>query len=53
MPKEKKFLSKNEFRMDNNPLHFGPKKEPHPAYITINIWLIQLLMQGMLTILKH
>lgn len=30
----KKYLTKNEFRMDNNPLHFGVNKEPHPAYIT-------------------
>ena len=30
----KKYLRKNEFRMDNNPNHFGIKKKPHPAYIT-------------------
>ena len=30
----KKYLRKNEFRMDNNPKHYGEKKEPHPAYIT-------------------
>ena len=30
----KKYLRKNEFRMDNNPKHFGTKKRPHPAYIT-------------------
>ncbi len=30
----KKYLRKNEFRMDNNPKHFGIKKQPHPAYIT-------------------
>lgn len=30
----KKYLRKNEFRMDNNPKHFGVKKEPHPAFIT-------------------
>ena len=30
----KKYLRKNEFRMDNNPKHFGYKKRPHPAYIT-------------------
>ena len=30
----KKYLRKNEFRMDLNPKHFGAKKEPHPAYIT-------------------
>lgn len=30
----KKYLRKNEFRMDNNPLHFGSKKTPHPAYIS-------------------
>ena len=34
MVKEKKILRKNEFRMDNNPLHFGEQKQPHPAYIT-------------------
>ena len=34
MSKEKKLLRKNEFRMDNNPLHFGQKNQPHPAYIT-------------------
>jgi hypothetical protein len=34
-PKDKKkYLSKNEFRMDNNPAHFGVDKKPHPAYIT-------------------
>lgn len=31
---KKKYLRKNEFRMDINPEHFGNKKEPHPAYIT-------------------
>lgn len=30
----KKYLSKNEFRMDNNPAHFGKEGKPHPAYIT-------------------
>lgn len=30
----KKYLRKNEFRIDNNPKHYGEKKEPHPAYIT-------------------
>lgn len=30
----KKFLRKNEFRMDNNPKHFGSNKKPHPAYIS-------------------
>nr|DAH47041.1 MAG TPA: hypothetical protein [Inoviridae sp.] len=30
----RKILRKNEFRMDNNPKHFGVKKQPHPAYIT-------------------
>lgn len=30
----KKYLSKNEFRMDLNPDHFGENKKPHPAYIT-------------------
>lgn len=31
---KKKYLRKNEFRMDNNPLHFGERNKPHPAYIT-------------------
>ena len=31
---KKKQLRKNEFRMDNNPLHFGEQRQPHPAYIT-------------------
>lgn len=31
---QKKYLRKNEFRIDNNPKHYGDKKEPHPAYIT-------------------
>ncbi len=30
----KKYLRKNEFRIDFNPLHFGKDVEPHPAYIT-------------------
>lgn len=30
----KKYLRKNEFRIDKNPAHYGEKKEPHPAYIT-------------------
>lgn len=30
----KKYLRKNEFRMDLNPLHKNPKGENHPAYIT-------------------
>lgn len=30
----KKYLRKNEFRMDNNPKHYGQNKKPHPAYIT-------------------
>ena len=30
----RKILRKNEFRMDNNPKHFGAKQQPHPAYIT-------------------
>lgn len=30
----KKFLRKNEFRMDNNPKHFGKEGKPHPAYIS-------------------
>lgn len=30
----KKYLRKNEFRMDLNPAHYGKKEKPHPAYIT-------------------
>ncbi len=30
----KKYLTKNEFRFDLNPAHFGKEKKPHPAYIT-------------------
>ena len=30
----KKYLSKNEFRVDLNPLHKNSKGENHPAYIT-------------------
>lgn len=30
----KKWLRKNEFRLDLNPKHFGKKEKPHPAYIT-------------------
>ena len=30
----KKYLSKNEFRMDINPAHRGSNDENHPAYIT-------------------
>ena len=30
----KKYLTKNEFRMDLNPLHKNSKGENHPAYIT-------------------
>ena len=30
----KKFLRKNEFRIDNNPAHFGKSGQKHPAYIT-------------------
>ena len=30
----KKFLRKNEFRIDYNPAHLGSNDEPHPAYIT-------------------
>lgn len=30
----KKYLRKNEFRLDINPQHFGSKKEPHPAFIS-------------------
>lgn len=29
-----KYLSKNEFRFDNNLKHFGKEEKPHPAYIT-------------------
>lgn len=32
--KQKKLLTKNEFRMDLNPKHFGEKKQPHPAYVS-------------------
>ncbi len=31
---KKKFLTKNEFRYDLNPLHIGSNGKPHPAYIT-------------------
>ena len=31
----KKYLSKNEFRMDLNPAHFGKENKPHPSYITV------------------
>jgi len=31
---KKKFLRKNEFRLDYNPNHYGKNGEPHPAYIT-------------------
>lgn len=34
MGKKKKFLTKNEFRIDYNPKHQGGKKEEHPAYIS-------------------
>ncbi len=30
----KKFLTKNEFRIDYNPAHQSEDKQPHPAYIT-------------------
>ena len=30
----KKYLRKNEFRLDMNEKHFGNDKKPHPAYIT-------------------
>jgi len=30
----KKFLTKNEFRLDYNKDHYGKNEEPHPAYIT-------------------
>ena len=30
----KKYLTKNEFRIDFNPFHRGSNGEPHPAYIT-------------------
>lgn len=30
----KKYLRKNEFRIDNNPAHFGRENQPHPAYVT-------------------
>ena len=31
----KKYLRKNEFRIDLNPLHKNPNGENHPAYITV------------------
>ncbi len=31
---KKKFLTKNEFRMDNNPKHFGKENKPHPAWLS-------------------
>lgn len=30
----KKYLRKNEFRIDYNKDHYGKKEKPHPAYIT-------------------
>lgn len=30
----KKYLRKNEFRIDINPIHLGKSKKPHPAYIS-------------------
>lgn len=30
----KKYLRKNEFRLDYNSAHYGKNSEPHPAYIT-------------------
>lgn len=30
----KKYLRKNEFRIDFNKLHYGKDQRPHPAYIT-------------------
>lgn len=33
----KKYLRKNEFRIDNNPEHFGKEGKPHPAYITAKV----------------
>ncbi len=30
----KKYLTKNEFRIDYNPAHQGEDKKPHPSYIT-------------------
>lgn len=30
----KKYLRKNEFRIDINTAHYGKDKRPHPAYIT-------------------
>lgn len=30
----KKYLRKNEFRLDLNQKHYGKKEKPHPAYIT-------------------
>ena len=34
MSKNKKFLTKNEFRFDLNPKHMGKDKKPHPTYIS-------------------
>ena len=34
MAKKKKYLKKNEFRMDLNPAHKGKGMKPHPAYIS-------------------
>ena len=31
---KKKYLTKNEFRLDLNPAHWGKEKKPHPAYIS-------------------
>lgn len=30
----KKYLRKNEFRIDYNSKHYGVKEKPHPAYIS-------------------
>ena len=30
----KKYLTKNEFRLDLNPNHFGKNTKPHPTYIS-------------------
>lgn len=31
----KKYLNKNEFRIDYNKNHYGKNEKPHPAYITV------------------
>lgn len=33
----KKYLRKNEFRIDYNIKHFGKNEKPHPAYISVRL----------------